>query len=139
MIKVLGENYYIDIENITEKCKTGNLIKNDEVEKELRRTIHTMDPRMKSFIRRSGIIENINSITMKNKLKHINSITMKNKLKHLIEECYEFIDAVNENVYCPLTSTVNGPPVNDPAVKSPTAIVLLGEVIDHDNDVGGCN
>ena len=65
-----------------------DLIKNDEVEKELRRTIHTMDPRMKSFIRRSGIIENINSITMKNKLKHINSITMKNKLKHLIEECY---------------------------------------------------
>ena len=65
-----------------------DLIKNDKVEKELRRTIHTMDPRMKSFIRRSGIIENINSITMKNKLKHINSITMKNKLKHLIEECY---------------------------------------------------
>ena len=53
-----------------------DLIKNDEVEKELRRTIHTMDPRMKAFVRRSGIIENINSITMKN------------KLKQLIEECY---------------------------------------------------
>lgn len=30
MVEIFGKNYFIDIEGITEKCKTGNTIKNDD-------------------------------------------------------------------------------------------------------------
>ena len=30
MVNIFGKNYYIDIEGITEKCKTGNTVKNDD-------------------------------------------------------------------------------------------------------------
>lgn len=30
MVEIFGKNYFIDIEGITEKCKTGNTIKNED-------------------------------------------------------------------------------------------------------------
>jgi hypothetical protein len=32
MVELFGKNYYIDIDGITEKCRTGNTIKNEEDE-----------------------------------------------------------------------------------------------------------
>lgn len=32
MVELFGKNYYIDIDGITEKCRTGNTIKDDEGE-----------------------------------------------------------------------------------------------------------
>ena len=30
MVEIFGKNYFIDIDGITEKCKTGNTIKNED-------------------------------------------------------------------------------------------------------------
>jgi hypothetical protein len=30
MVEIFGKNYYIDIDGITEKCKTGNTIKDED-------------------------------------------------------------------------------------------------------------
>lgn len=30
MVEIFGKNYYIDVDGITEKCKTGNTIKNED-------------------------------------------------------------------------------------------------------------
>ena len=32
MVEIFGKYYYIDLDGITEKCRTGNKIKNDEEE-----------------------------------------------------------------------------------------------------------
>ena len=32
MVELFGKSYYIDIDGITEKCRTGNVIKDDEGE-----------------------------------------------------------------------------------------------------------
>lgn len=32
MVEIFGKSYYIDIDGITEKCRTGNTIKDDEGE-----------------------------------------------------------------------------------------------------------
>lgn len=30
MVEIFGKNYFIDIDGITEKCKTGNTVKNED-------------------------------------------------------------------------------------------------------------
>lgn len=35
MVEIFGKNYFIDIDGITEKCKTGNTIKNENGDESL--------------------------------------------------------------------------------------------------------
>ena len=35
MVELFGKNYYIDLDGITEKCRTGNKIKDDDEEETL--------------------------------------------------------------------------------------------------------